>query len=122
MPKEFVTFDGQGGTGMAEPIVFIDSEIGVSDHRILDLGAVREDGAKFHSPSVRDFSAFLAGAAFLCGHNILHHDLKYLCPLLDSKPSLGVVDTLLSSISPRNSCAPAPLRSCCCPGTWCALS
>lgn len=82
---------------MAEPIVFIDSEIGVSDHRILDLGAVREDGAKFHSPSVRDFSAFLAGAAFLCGHNILHHDLKYLRPLLDSKPSLGVVDTLYLS-------------------------
>ena len=82
---------------MAEPIVFIDSEIGVSDHRILDLGAVREDGAKFHSPSVRDFSAFLTGAAFLCGHNILHHDLKYLRPLLDFKPSLGVVDTLYLS-------------------------
>jgi len=44
-----------------------------------------------------DFSAFIADVPFLCGHNILRHDLKYLRPLMDSMPSAGVVDTLYLS-------------------------
>jgi len=84
-------------TIMAESIVFIDSEIGVSSQKIADLGAVKEDNARFHSPSIRDFTAFIAGAAFLCGHNIIHHDLRYLRPLLDQPLSAKPIDTLYLS-------------------------
>lgn len=82
---------------MAESIVFIDSEIGVSDQKILDLGAVKENGLQFHSPSIGEFSAFIAGAAFLCGHNIIHHDLHYLRPLLAQPLSAKPIDTLYLS-------------------------
>lgn len=82
---------------MAERIVFIDSEVGVSDHKVIDLGAVREDGTQFHSPSIRDFSAFLSGAGFLCGHNIIHHDLRYLRPLLGRPLLAKPIDTLYLS-------------------------
>ena len=78
-------------------IAFIDSEIGVEDKAIQDLGAVKEDGAVFHSASVRDFWAFLSGADFLCGHNVIHHDLKYLCPEGEAPVQAGVIDTLYLS-------------------------
>ncbi|NBI65653.1 RecQ family ATP-dependent DNA helicase [Pseudoflavonifractor sp. 60] len=82
---------------MEESIVFIDSEIGTADKKILDLGAVKEDGSQFHGPSVGEFSAFIAGAAFLCGHNIVHHDLRYLGPLLGTPLAAQAVDTLYLS-------------------------
>lgn len=82
---------------MAESVIFIDSEIGVSDKKIQDLGAVKKDGTPFHAPSVRDFSAFISDAAFLCGHNILHHDLHYLRPHLNAPLSAGIIDTLYLS-------------------------
>lgn len=63
---------------MAKSIVFIDTEVGVDDHKIHDIGAVRQDRAYFHSASVRNFVEFIAGAEYICGHNILHHDLKYI--------------------------------------------
>lgn len=82
---------------MAGSIVFIDSELSVSEKKVMDLGAVKEDGAQFHSPSIRDFSAFIAGSAFLCGHNIVRHDLFYLRPLLDAPLSARAIDTLYLS-------------------------
>ena len=67
---------------MTKPIVYIDSEIGIDDKRIKDLGAIKNDRSSFHSPSLRDFYAFISDADFVCGHNIVHHDLAYLTPLL----------------------------------------
>lgn len=75
---------------MRKTIVFIDSEIGVEDKKIYDIGAVRSDGAVFHSPKVSDFSAFLAGSQFLCGHNVIHHDLKYLMPYMNFDRNVDV--------------------------------
>ena len=63
---------------MGKSIVFIDTEVGVDDHKIHDMGAIRQDGSCFHSASIREFAAFVEGADYLCGHNILHHDLKYI--------------------------------------------
>lgn len=51
-------------------IVFIDSEIGVDDKKIKDLGAVCENGTEFHSASVKEFCGFVSDADFICGHNI----------------------------------------------------
>ena len=62
---------------MTKSIVYIDSEIGIDDKRIKDLGAIKNDRSSFHSPSLRDFYAFISDADFVCGHNVVHHDLAY---------------------------------------------
>lgn len=82
---------------MKKLIVFIDSEISVDTKKILDIGAVRSSGYVFHSASVPEFQRFVYGAEFLCGHNIIHHDLKYLAPHMGSLAALPVIDTLYFS-------------------------
>ena len=82
---------------MARTITFIDSEISETGGTILDLGAVKDSGQQFHSASLADFSAFLKGSDFLCGHNVLRHDLRYLRPALRGPLPGNVVDTLCLS-------------------------
>jgi ATP-dependent DNA helicase RecQ len=59
-------------------IAFIDSEISPETGEILDLGAILDDGATFHRNSLPEFLEFIKKANFICGHNILNHDLKYM--------------------------------------------
>jgi ATP-dependent DNA helicase RecQ len=59
-------------------IAFIDTEIDQRSQRIVDIGGIRCDGNKFHSNSVEGFKRFLNGTGFICGHNIINHDLKYI--------------------------------------------
>ena len=59
-------------------IAFIDTEVGVDNKKVMDYGAVREDGAVMHTQSTQEFNAFVSECDFLCGHNIIKHDLKYL--------------------------------------------
>jgi ATP-dependent DNA helicase, RecQ family len=59
-------------------IAFIDTEIEPVSGKILDIGSVREDGGLFHKASVAEFINFLSGTQFVCGHNILNHDIFYL--------------------------------------------
>ncbi|HOF19763.1 MAG TPA: RecQ family ATP-dependent DNA helicase [Bacteroidales bacterium] len=61
-----------------ESVVFIDTEIGGHSGQILDYGAIRNDGAKCRTRSGAVFHGFIKDAAFLCGHNIVHHDLEYI--------------------------------------------
>lgn len=82
---------------MVKPIVFIDSEIGLEDKQIHDLGAVKYNSGPLHSPSLRDFSHYISNCDFVCGHNILRHDLVYLRPLLPTLERMTVVDTLFWS-------------------------
>ena len=63
---------------MNKRIAFIDTEVGNEDKRIHDIGAVRSDGTVFHSSSLRDFAMFISDVDFVCGHNIVHHDLYYI--------------------------------------------
>lgn len=77
-----------------KPIVFIDSEIGVDSGKILDLGAVKPDGNQFHSASIHDFVSFAADCDFVCGHNIIAHDLKYLGGLFSERLIPMPIDTL----------------------------
>lgn len=74
-------------------IGFIDFEI---DRRgkILDIGAVKS-GYSFHSSQIQKFLEFIADCAFLCGHNIVEHDIKYLQPFLNKE--LILIDTLYLS-------------------------
>ena len=82
---------------MAKSIAFIDTEVSIEDHKIHDIGAVRTDGASFHSPSLRDFSSFISGVDYICGHNIVHHDLKFLNAAMGSNITIPAIDTLYLS-------------------------
>lgn len=57
---------------------FVDVEVGVTDRKIHDIGALRWDDAVFHSPNKHMLTAFLKDVDYICGHNIINHDAKYL--------------------------------------------
>ena len=75
-------------------LVFIDTEVGLDSKKIHDYGAVREDGAALHTHSASEFYDFVSKCDTLCGHNIIHHDLKYL----NLQKNYNIIDTL--SLSP----------------------
>jgi ATP-dependent DNA helicase RecQ len=80
-------------------IVFFDLEINPEKKKITDIGAIRSDDHTFHKNDPNDFFSFIKGADFLCGHNIVQHDLKYL-QQHKGEPDFGkdrVIDTLLLS-------------------------
>ena len=56
----------------------VDAEVGLRDNRVHDIGAWRHDGAVFHKASKQELETFLHDVDFVCGHNIVHHDAKYL--------------------------------------------
>ena len=76
-------------------LAVVDVEVGISDHRIHDIGAVRHDGSIFHQSSKEGLLEFLENVDFVCGHNIIHHDVRYLFD--DSTPRWFFVDTLYVS-------------------------
>ncbi|GAB1476482.1 RecQ family ATP-dependent DNA helicase [Bacillota bacterium] len=80
-----------------DQIAFIDAEIEQGTGRILDMGAVREDGSEFRRNSVPELTAFLKGAHYVCGHNIIRHDLKYLGRAIKDAGIVQVIDTLTLS-------------------------
>ncbi len=80
-------------------IAFVDTEIEPKSGRILDIGGVKSNGNSFHSNSIADFIKFLNGTAFICGHNILNHDAKYINKALNDagiNPE-NIIDTLFLS-------------------------
>ena len=80
-------------------IAFVDTEIDPKSHKILDIGCMKHDGSTFHSDSIADFKKFLQGTEFICGHNILHHDLKYIGNALTEAriSASNIIDTLFLS-------------------------
>lgn len=82
---------------MKNLIAFFDCEIGIENKKIYDIGAVRSDGAIFHSNSIGDFNDFIEDVFLLCGHNVIHHDLKYLAPYINKQKKILVIDTLYLS-------------------------
>ena len=66
----------------ASRYAFVDVEVGLKDKRIHDIGILRWDGAKYHSADKRAAISFLEDVDFVCGHNVIHHDMKYLLWLL----------------------------------------
>ena len=61
-------------------IAFVDTEVGLKDHKIHDIGALRDDGATFHQASQTALNQFLQEGKvdYICGHNLIHHDAHYL--------------------------------------------
>lgn len=80
-------------------IAFVDTEIEPKSRKILDIGSVRDNDNIFHSNSIADFIKFLTGTEFICGHNILNHDLQYIQKAVaDAKVnSANIIDTLFLS-------------------------
>jgi ATP-dependent DNA helicase RecQ len=80
-------------------IVFIDTETNPERKKIIDIGAVKHNGATFHKNSVVEFIEFIKGEEFICGHNVLNHDLKYIYHAVERagiKPE-NIIDTLFLS-------------------------
>ena len=72
----------------------VDAEVGIKDHKVHDIGAIRYDDAQYHQASKEGLATFLRGVDYVCGHNIIHHDAKYL---FNGKLSWELVDTLYLS-------------------------
>lgn len=79
----------------ASHYALVDTEIGLQDHKIHDIGALRYDGAVFHKTSKTELFDFLHDTDYICGHNIIHHDAKYL--FSDTTCRWRLVDTLYIS-------------------------
>ena len=79
----------------ASRYTIIDIEVGLKDHKIHDIGALRHDGAMYHKASKKELFEFLSDTDYICGHNIIHHDAKYL--FTDITCRWLLVDTLYLS-------------------------
>lgn len=80
-------------------ISYIDTEIDPESHRILDIGGIKDDGSIFHKTSIAEFVQFLGTTQFICGHNIINHDIKYIGKIVADagiKPE-NIIDTLYLS-------------------------
>ena len=75
--------------------VFVDVEVGINSKKIHDIGAVRYDNAIYHSASIDGLFDFIQNIKYICGHNIINHDIKYLFG--DKKITHILVDTLYIS-------------------------
>lgn len=74
-------------------IFYIDTEVSETDGKAYDYGAVSANDDKLHSRSAHEFYAFIAKAEYLCGHNIVDHDAKYI----EIPASTKLIDTLYLS-------------------------
>jgi len=80
-------------------VAFFDLEVSPNNDRILDIGCVKSDETVFHQHSIFAFLSFVKEADYLCGHNIIKHDLNYIRKHSSSK-DFGLnkaIDTLLLS-------------------------
>lgn len=84
------------GEGLSSHFAFVDVEVGVHDHKVHDIGALRYDDAVLHTSSKKELLSFLSAIDFICGHNIVHHDMQVLFG--DARPQhWQLVDTLYVS-------------------------
>ena len=78
-----------------EKILFFDTEIQPESGKLLDIGAVRTDGMQLHTASAAALSDFAKGYPFVCGHNIIAHDLRFVHKSLPAQ--YLAIDTLCLS-------------------------
>jgi ATP-dependent DNA helicase RecQ len=79
-------------------IAFIDTEIEYDTGRVLDTGGIKENGSTLHSNRKADFIQFLNDIHYICGHNIINHDLVYLTDILQPEDTCReFIDTLFLS-------------------------
>lgn len=75
-------------------IIFFDTEVSEKNERINDFGAISSDGKQLHTGNHSEFISFINGASFLCGHNVIRHDLKFIKRIFPDISSVPTIDTL----------------------------
>src|ERR1700741_5267666 len=80
-------------------IAFFDLEVNPQTGKILDIGAINADDVPFHENYVYEFVNYIKDSEFICGHNILAHDLKYIRTITGNTEfgQSNAIDTLLLS-------------------------
>ncbi|MBN1132364.1 MAG: RecQ family ATP-dependent DNA helicase [Bacteroidales bacterium] len=80
-------------------IAFLDTEVDPGSGKILDIGCMHPDGGVLHTRSLKELVDFLGDSEYICGHNIIEHDLKYLNRNLgtDLAEKFKFIDTLFLS-------------------------
>lgn len=66
-------------------ITYLDVEASQNTHsskrkenwKVVEIGAV-QNGKTFRGKEVEDFKTFIQGSEYLCGHNLVDHDLELL--------------------------------------------
>jgi ATP-dependent DNA helicase RecQ len=76
-------------------LAFLDLETDMQS-RILDIGCIRSDSATFHRNTPNELLSFLQSSQYLCGHNIIAHDIPALIKVLGPTAffSFQIIDTL----------------------------
>ncbi|MDW7668742.1 MAG: RecQ family ATP-dependent DNA helicase [Bacillota bacterium] len=75
-------------------LIFIDTEVSADTGSIKDFGAINNKGEKLHTGREDLFLEFIKEASYLCGHNIIKHDLKYISISDKSILKIPAIDTL----------------------------
>lgn len=80
-------------------IAFFDLEVQEKTGKVLDYGAVYPDGRSLHTGKRNEFVSFIKDADYLCGHNIIKHDIRFIAEDLEQsgKCNDNYIDTLLLS-------------------------
>jgi ATP-dependent DNA helicase RecQ len=78
-------------------LIFFDTEVTIESREIKDFGAISADGEKIHTSSKEAFFEFMDKAYYICGHNVIQHDLKHLSRLNSRMEGKVVIDTLYFS-------------------------
>lgn len=77
-------------------VAFIDIEVDPKTGIVNDFGGIKSDESIFHQGSAVEFARFIAGAQFICGHNIFNHDLNYIRKSVNDAgiSPANIIDTL----------------------------
>lgn len=59
-------------------IAFFDIELDTTGQQLLDIGCILSDESGFHKNQPGELEQFMASSDFICGHNIIAHDLAFL--------------------------------------------
>lgn len=80
-------------------VLFFDLETDTASKSVYDFGAVDERNSRLHTKSVSDFQNFIYEGRYdyLCGHNIIDHDIHYLPDFFSELESVEFIDTLYLS-------------------------
>jgi ATP-dependent DNA helicase RecQ len=83
-------------------IIFVDTEVDFKSKLILDFGLITSSGKTLHSNSISKLSDFVSyvikNDKYICGHNIINHDIKYIAKATNyNLEGVKIVDTLFLS-------------------------
>ncbi len=79
-------------------ITYLDCEINPKSNTIIDIGAINTTDI-LHSTSITELLEFIDNTEYLCGHNIINHDLKYIENITKTETikNFKIIDTLYLS-------------------------